>query len=745
VGIGTESPGTKLSVNGAIGVGADEIPIQESHFGYSASYKVLRLGLDQSGRSLALNVDPTTVAGASFNGIGDILIGNANILAPNAAGTDWMGVLRATNSKVYLGGSLSSGNLAGDALVVDNVTSNVGIGTANPSEAKLQVTAASGYAIKATGSYSTFVEAAGTHAITVYPNASGVNRIYSDYFSGSEALPLQFGVFPKADVMTLLSSGNVGIGTTSPYAKLSVVGGETGADTLLALGTRFMFTGDGVMEWGSAADFGILSWDGTKTIVGAQIGKDLALLAGGLEKVYITAAGNVGIGTTTPTAQLHTTGTVRFSNFGAGTLTTDASGNVTVSSDERLKNIDGSFSRGLADLQKLSPILYRWNELSGLDQSTENAGFSAQNVQSAIPEAVNTDPRGYLTLTDRPILAASVNAIKELALRSDQLSLATTSLAERLGAVEQGLEAQKVPQALTASSVQADSLTVNDELHAVRITVDASMTANQYYVPNTQESYTVNGLMETVDAPAEVLSTGGASVDLYKFATYTPARTQSLEHRYDQLSQDLGQAIGRLDAIEALLSAGTTTPSVSGNFTDLMAGVGIAFENSITSIKHLVAQKLTIGSAEKPTGVTLYDEVTGDPYCLSIRNGKQAVKAGECGVGDLTHATSTPVLPQPVIAPEPAQDHTTATSTAPVQVHPDPQTLPVSEPTPEPVAEPQPTQAVTTAAPQTTDQSASPAATPVIEAAQAPAEPPEAPAPAQSTAQSTPLPAAPSA
>lgn len=46
------------------------------------------------------------------------------------------------------------------------------------------------------------------------------------------------------------------------------------------------------------------------------------------ERMNITNAGNVGIGTTTPTAQLHTTGTVRFSNFGAGTLQTDADGNL---------------------------------------------------------------------------------------------------------------------------------------------------------------------------------------------------------------------------------------------------------------------------------------------------------------------------------------------------------------------------------------------------------------------------------
>ncbi|MDB5187605.1 MAG: hypothetical protein JWO50_125, partial [Candidatus Kaiserbacteria bacterium] len=106
--------------------------------------------------------------------------------------------------------------------------------------------------------------------------------------------------------------------------------------------------------------------------------------------------------------------TVRFSNFGAGTLTTDASGNLSVSSDERLKNIDGSFTRGLSDIMKLSPISYHWNTLSGLDMTTGYSGFSAQNVQTAIPEAVGSSTNGFLTLQDRPILAATVNAIKDI-------------------------------------------------------------------------------------------------------------------------------------------------------------------------------------------------------------------------------------------------------------------------------------------------------------------------------------------
>jgi hypothetical protein len=39
-------------------------------------------------------------------------------------------------------------------------------------------------------------------------------------------------------------------------------------------------------------------------------------------------------------------------------------------------------------LEQLSPILYKWKPETGFDASTTYAGFSAQNVQAAIPEAV---------------------------------------------------------------------------------------------------------------------------------------------------------------------------------------------------------------------------------------------------------------------------------------------------------------------------------------------------------------------
>ena len=135
----------------------------------------------------------------------------------------------------------------------------------------------------------------------------------------------------------------------------------------------------------------------------------------------LIVTGSVGVGTTTLSAQLHTTGTLRHANFGAGAATFDANGNISSASDERLKIIVGTFTAGLSELMGITPILHKYNELSGLDTENIYAGFSAQNVMQFIPEAVGLDPHGYYTLSDRPIVAALINAVKELQKEIDAL------------------------------------------------------------------------------------------------------------------------------------------------------------------------------------------------------------------------------------------------------------------------------------------------------------------------------------
>ena len=278
---------------------------------------------------------------------------------------------------------------------------------------------------------------------------------------------------------------NNGGGTDTPYAGVSIVGtpGLKVAPVIISgltqipgrddsgNGTAAPLTGlrveyatyvqvDGVL-WGTTnpyVDNGnndnfIISEDtllktGFNVVTSARYNKKWMVASSTNALVY---TGSIGIGTTSPTAQLHTTGTVRFSNFGAGTLQTDANGNVSVSSDERLKDIQGQYATGLAALLKINPILYHWNATSGFDTQTQYAGFSAQNVKEAIPEAVGEDPHGFLTLSDRPILAAVVNAIKELWDKVTGNTQKIGELEQRIAVLEHQLNVVP-PQSQTAAA-----------------------------------------------------------------------------------------------------------------------------------------------------------------------------------------------------------------------------------------------------------------------------------------------------
>jgi trimeric autotransporter adhesin len=80
-----------------------------------------------------------------------------------------------------------------------------------------------------------------------------------------------------------------------------------------------------------------------------------------------------------------------------------------------LKNINGRFTRGLDDLMRLSPILFEYkpDNALGLRGTGEYVGFSAQEVQKIIPEAVSLSENGYLQINNDPILWTMLNAVKQ--------------------------------------------------------------------------------------------------------------------------------------------------------------------------------------------------------------------------------------------------------------------------------------------------------------------------------------------
>ena len=78
------------------------------------------------------------------------------------------------------------------------------------------------------------------------------------------------------------------------------------------------------------------------------------------------------------------------------------------------------------EILDIDPIVYRWASSSGYETNTIYAGFSAQNVQEVIPEAVGEDRRGFLTFSDRH--AVSYCLTRSLSMSLSLLILASLSL-----------------------------------------------------------------------------------------------------------------------------------------------------------------------------------------------------------------------------------------------------------------------------------------------------------------------------
>ena len=124
--------------------------------------------------------------------------------------------------------------------------------------------------------------------------------------------------------------------------------------------------------------------------------------------------GNVGIGTTAPDQKLSVQGDADKSAGGTSWG---------VFSDERLKDIKGSYSRGLSAVMGLQPVRFSYKKDNALNLQTdsENIGFSAQALQKLVPEAVTKSPSGYLVVHSDAVLWAMLNAIKEQQAEIQQL------------------------------------------------------------------------------------------------------------------------------------------------------------------------------------------------------------------------------------------------------------------------------------------------------------------------------------
>jgi len=318
-----------------------------------------------------------------------------------------------------------------------NGAGNVGIGTAAPNYpldiqgelhirstgaddgAYFQSVTASNMAFAGGARYNGSAWVAKSTEATIVAAVSGTMTIYTDS-------SLTAGnTFTPTSRLAINSAGEVGIATASASGYKLSVGGEittSGRITSTAGNNQYViyanaattgYTVINLENTGGSTFFGMENSSGNNLIAGDSAYDTIFRAPSG-----VSFSANAG-------ANLHgriaSTGAWRMPFYGSGAATFDASGNITSVSDERFKNIQGNFTAGLKEILQIQPITYKYNELSQLEMENTYAGFSAQNVMKYIPEAVGKNSEGYYSFTERPIVAALVNAVKALKEEIDEL------------------------------------------------------------------------------------------------------------------------------------------------------------------------------------------------------------------------------------------------------------------------------------------------------------------------------------
>jgi hypothetical protein len=264
------------------------------------------------------------------------------------------------------------------------------------------------------GTGNTFIgEAAGGFVDTSDGNNNtllGARTFVTTGVSGATAIGANARVDASNSLVLGTAETSVGIGTTAPTAKLSVVATGDGA-RVLHLGIE-------------------RAWVFKQLRTGAETALELTGSDPNNNNKHfvINTTGSVGIGTTAPTATLSVNGTANKPGGGSwGSF-----------SDERLKNIKGRFTSGLKAVMQLQPLRYEYKRDNALNLRSEgeHVGFSAQAVQKIIPEAVTATGQGYLLVNNDPILWTMLNAIKEQQAQILNLQKVNTELSARLLKVE---------------------------------------------------------------------------------------------------------------------------------------------------------------------------------------------------------------------------------------------------------------------------------------------------------------------
>jgi hypothetical protein len=258
------------------------------------------------------NVQGNATVQGSVSATGDITVNQRLNFAGDASGANNL-FFRRNSSNNWTWGSNGVGEILGingnfitipqdvifsrAGITIRNIGESVGATLLGEAADVLAQRRRSGTAAQESRIYSTYTNASNYERFFIKTNvgATSATQIGLSAAGTGQNRSLEF-VTGGSTIMSIASSGNVGIGTGTPISKLHIqgamAGGVDGADTV---GLRLTNTNGGTWRISSGAG-GINN--GTFTIF--QVGQPQ--FTG--ERFVITSAGNIGIGITNPTAKL---------------------------------------------------------------------------------------------------------------------------------------------------------------------------------------------------------------------------------------------------------------------------------------------------------------------------------------------------------------------------------------------------------------------------------------------------------
>jgi len=200
---------------------------------------------------------------------------------------------------------------------------------------------------------------------------------------------------------------------------------------------------------------GNVTIDGTVYADAFSSNISLSLQTGGTTKLYISdSSGYVGIGTTTPTAELDVNGNGRFRSIGSGAyssaLNITSDGTLTTStSDARLKKNVETIDNALSKVMQLRGVTFNWTDPS---EPKRMIGMVAQEVIEVMPELVYQNPTdGYYGINYGETAGLLIEAIKEQQSQIEELKAQILGEAE----VAESTESSSSTDTELLSSMQA--------------------------------------------------------------------------------------------------------------------------------------------------------------------------------------------------------------------------------------------------------------------------------------------------